>query len=269
MVTRLQALESKISEWGPSRQEFSALISELAMLNSNVRALTEVMASNLKQFEGTKERVSNVDTEKTPATGKSIGNTIHPPPHPATCEPEGADRTRYYTRVQSGRRGKEVVRAPSPPQLVLNADGPVSKNVHSPSANVEATFVEEGAGGSTSPGSDCALISPPAKALKIATTSRKRPASNARGKTIAKESAAEAGTTLALPPSKDVSNNNIELARMKQAASMKWVANFLPPQHNSCIRAEYEHKCGRNRVSATESPKNVCWRSGGNIVHEG
>ena len=115
MVTRFQALEGKISEWGPSRQEFSALISELAMLNSNVRALTEAMVSNLKHFEETKERVSKVDTEKTPATGKSIGNTIHLPPPPSTCEHEGVDRTCYYTQVQSGRRIKEVVRAPSPP----------------------------------------------------------------------------------------------------------------------------------------------------------
>ena len=226
---RLQALEGKISEWGPSQQEFYAIISELAMLNSNVRALTEAMVSNLKHFKETKEKVSKVDIEKTPATEKSIGNTIYPPPPPSTCEPEGADCTRYYTRVQSGRRVKEVVRAPSPPQLVFNADGPVSKSAHSPSTNVEATFVEEEAGGCTSLGSDCALISPLAKVLKTSTTSRKKPASNACRKVIAKESAAEAGTTLTLPPSKNVNNNNIEFARIKQAASMKWVANIPPP----------------------------------------
>lgn len=143
MATRLEALEYKISQWGPSRQDFSALISELAMLNSNIRALMEAMAFNLKHFEEIKQWKSKVDVEKTRATGMNIGKTIHPPPPLSTSEPEGAERTRYYTRVHSGRRNKEVVRASSPLRLVLNAEGLVSNNVQSPSVNVETTPSDE------------------------------------------------------------------------------------------------------------------------------
>lgn len=166
MHTRLRALEGKLSEWGPSWQDFFALISELAMLNSNVRVLTDAMVSNLKNIEEMKQRKSKVDAEKTPTMDTSMGKTIQLPRPPSTNEPEGAECPRYYTRVHSGHQSKDVVRAPSLPCLVLNAEGPVSNNAQSPSLNVEAAPAEEEEGGSTSPGSDCALISPPVKAFK-------------------------------------------------------------------------------------------------------
>jgi hypothetical protein len=56
MVARLETLEAKISESSPFRLEFDALISELASLNSNVRALTKAMVSSLKQFQDKLQR---------------------------------------------------------------------------------------------------------------------------------------------------------------------------------------------------------------------
>ena len=56
----------------------------------------ETTVSNLKHFEETKQRESKVDTEKIPATGTSIMKTIQHSP-PSTSEPEGAERTCYYT----------------------------------------------------------------------------------------------------------------------------------------------------------------------------
>lgn len=72
------------------------------------------------------------------------------------------------------------MRAPSAPRPVFNEKGPMSNNMPSPPKNVEVEHGDEGAGGSMSPGSDCALISPPAKALKPAAMSRKKLASNTR-----------------------------------------------------------------------------------------
>ena len=94
--------------------------------------------------------------------------------------------------------------------MVLNVKGPVSKNVRSPSDHVEATPTDEGPGASTSPGSDCVPILPPPKALKPATTARRKPASNTRAKAVTKERAVDdddeyspaTDTTLAAPPSK-------------------------------------------------------------------
>lgn len=42
------------------------------------------------------------------------------------------------------------MRAPSPPPLVLNGEGPASNNVHLPSEHVEAAPADEGAGESRS-----------------------------------------------------------------------------------------------------------------------
>jgi hypothetical protein len=59
---------------------------------------------------------------------------------------------------------------------------------------MEAAIVDDGAGRSTSSGSDCALISPPRKAPKPTTTPRKKAAANTRGKAIfAKERGASLG----------------------------------------------------------------------------
>jgi len=58
---------------------------------------------------------------------------------------------------------------------------------------MEAAIADDGAGGSTSSGSDCALISPPRKAPKPSATPRKRVAVNVRRKVIAKEREASVG----------------------------------------------------------------------------
>ena len=64
-----------------------------------------------------------------PVANTSIGKTVQPSPPPSLTEHEGAERTRYYTRVHSGSRSMEVARVASPPCLVLNAEGLQSKNV--------------------------------------------------------------------------------------------------------------------------------------------
>jgi hypothetical protein len=114
MAARLEALEAKISECAPFRLKFGALIFELASLNSNVRALTETMVSTLKQSQDKLQRVSKLDAEETPAANTSIGNTTHHSLPSSLSDPEGAERTRYYTRMNYGSRDKEVVKEPSP-----------------------------------------------------------------------------------------------------------------------------------------------------------
>ena len=232
MQTRLGDLEGKIAECGHSRLEFGALISELAALNSSVKALTEAMLLNLKHSQA--QQKSKLDGDKASVANASIGKIVQPLAPPSLAEAEGAECTRYYTRVHSGSRGKEVARGPTPPRLVLNAEGPQSRSVPPPSKNVDVAPADEGAGASTSPGSDCALISPPAKASKPATASRRKATSNTRGKALAKERAVDAnnndlaatGTTPTVPASKKVSNNNIFFANMEWAGGMKWVASI-------------------------------------------
>jgi hypothetical protein len=101
MATRLEALEAKILECASFRLEFVALISESALLNSNVRVLTEAMISTLKQSQDKLQQVSKLDAEETLAANTSIGKTIHLPPPPPLSDPEGAERTRFYTRAHS------------------------------------------------------------------------------------------------------------------------------------------------------------------------
>lgn len=194
----------------------AGLIAELATLNSNVKALTEALMSHLTHCPYNLLQNSKLDGEKATASDMNIGKTgqPHPPPPPLTVtELAGTEGTRFYTRVHPGSRGKEVARATTPPPVVLNAEGPVLKNVRSPSDRVEATPTDELQGASTSPGSDCVPISPPAKARKRAAPARRKPASNARGKAVAKERAAyddddeyapATDTALAAPPSKKV-----------------------------------------------------------------
>ena len=187
--TRLQALDGKRSEC--EHHHCADLISELAILNSNVKALTEAMVSIMKHCELNPLQSSKLDGVEATAADVNIGETVPSLLPPAVTEPEGPERTRFYTRLHTGSRKKETARATTPPPVVLSAEGPVSKDVGSPSDRVEATPTDEGQGASTSPGSDCVPISPPPKALKPATTARRRPTSNARGKAAAKERAAE------------------------------------------------------------------------------
>ena len=229
MEARLQALEGKFSEYGDLRLDLGAIISELASLNSNVRAMTETMVSSLKHSEDKFQWATKVHADRPPAPNTSIGKTFHPPLPPSPTEPEDALCTRFYTRVQADSRGKEVARTPSPPHC----------------ENVEAANADDGAGGTSSPGSDCALISPPAKATKPASTPRKRAPANARGKALAKEREVRAGkeglpgsgTALTAPPAKKVSDNENVLAKIQRATTMRWVA-YIPSSNTvfACVQ---------------------------------
>jgi hypothetical protein len=85
-----------------------------------------------------------------------------------------------------------------------------------------------GCEGSTSSGSDCVLILPPAKTPKVATTSRRKPTSNARGRALMKERATDANndeaaatdTTPTVPISKKVNMTSLFFANMKWVARM-------------------------------------------------
>jgi hypothetical protein len=198
MELRLQALEGKFSEYGNLRLDVGAIVSELASLNSSVRALSEALVSSFKTLIDKLHQVPKLHADNALAATPEIGKTTTPPPLPSLGEPGVGERTRFYKWVPLGSRGKEVIRAPSPP----------------PSDNMEAAPADEGAGGSTSPGSDCALISPPAKATKPAVTPKKKPSANARGKAFAKEREVVAGnedppataTALTAAPAEKVSN---------------------------------------------------------------
>ena len=88
-------------------------------------------------------------------------------------------------------RSKRIAIDHSPLRIVLNEKGLQSKVVRSTTKPAEATPVDEKAEGSSSSGSDCALILRPPKPPKLATTSRKRPTSSAGWKTFAKEKVAD------------------------------------------------------------------------------
>jgi hypothetical protein len=209
-----------MSDSGSYRLEFGALITELATLNSNVQALTDAMHAILKYSQENRLHEAKVDADKAPAIDKSIGKTEDFIPPSKLTQAGGEERTRYYTRVHSGGR-----RGPTPPPLEFSEEGQPSKNLHVASDNLEETPAEEGPGGSTSPGSDCALISPPPpKTSKHANTSRKKPATNTRRKPTTKaraedadnEDAAATDTTATAPTSKKVSNNDNILANLKR-----------------------------------------------------
>lgn len=108
MATRLQALEGKILECGFFRLDYAALISELATLNSNVKALTEAMLLNLKHCQESTKQKLKLNGDKATVPNTNSGKTLQPPPPSPLATPEGAERTRYYTRVHSGSRSKEV-----------------------------------------------------------------------------------------------------------------------------------------------------------------
>ena len=184
MEARIQALEGKFSEYGNLRLDVGAIVSELTSLNSSVRALSEALVFSFKNLIDKLHQVPKLHADNALATIPEIGKTITPPPLPSLSEPGVEERTRFYKRVPPGSRGKEVVRAPSPP----------------PSDNTEAAHADEGAGGSTSPASDCALMFPPIKATKPAVTPRKRPNANAREKALAKEREVSPTTKIRLQP---------------------------------------------------------------------
>lgn len=80
MARRLEPLEAKFLDCGPSRLDCTAIVFKLAMLNSNMRALTDVLVSNLKHFQKSMNPDLKVDVGKTIAMNASLENTLHPAP---------------------------------------------------------------------------------------------------------------------------------------------------------------------------------------------
>ena len=203
LVTRLEAVEGKISRCGPSREDFVQLISELAKLNSNVQALTEVMVSNLKQTQNTVQPDAKVDRDKFSEANTLDRTTEQFHIAGSHSEREAAKRNRCYKQTRPVSLANEVIRPQNPLHLVFIGGPPPPINMSTSSADVDAANADDGAGGSTSPESDCALISPPAKAIVSAL--KKKTTLNARGKAIAKDRALGNVNELTISPSIKVS----------------------------------------------------------------
>lgn len=88
MATRLQALEGKILECGFFRLDYAALISELATLNSNVKALTEAMLLNLKHCQESTKQKLKLNGDKATVPNTNSGKTLQPPPPSPLATPE-------------------------------------------------------------------------------------------------------------------------------------------------------------------------------------
>ena len=131
VATRLEALEGNKLERDSFGVDFPALLNELSVLNSNVKALTEAFISNLKQTQDAAQQQSKQDGEKTLASSTPDGTTFQEFPvasrSPCTkkpgsqkgngsCEtgPQVSDRTRSNTKPQSRTRSKDIVRPRSP-----------------------------------------------------------------------------------------------------------------------------------------------------------
>ena len=173
VTTRLEALEENRIERESRGVDFAALLQELSVLNSNVKALTEAMISNLKQAQDATQHQTKEDGEKTLASSTPDGKKLKELPtaslSPCTkkqgsqkgngsCEagPPVLERSRSNTRHQSQTRSKEIVRPRSPPRGIIHVQAMVPINVPSSSTedDEDATTVEERRHGSSSPGSD-------------------------------------------------------------------------------------------------------------------
>ena len=250
--TRIQALEVKVLESEHARMEFTglkdeiatlnasvkalseAMVSSFAALNSSVKALTEAMVLSSKHGQDSTQHNLKAEEDEPPLPDTSIVNTEPPPPPPALSEPVALEGTRYYKRAQGGSRSKEVARERTPPHADLSEEGLQTKVVRSTTEPAEATPAAKETGDPSSTGSDCALISPPRKRLKLATTPRKRPASTARGKALTKERAAlidnkdlaATDASLPIPPPNKVTRNNFLLCNLKREGCTTLPASF-------------------------------------------
>ena len=199
MVGRVDALEGNLD----------ALVSELVVLNSSVKALTEAMVSKLRQKQDNTQYQSKADGHKTFASstpdarawktspsGSHSPSTKHTGSHKGNeslaSGPEVAERTRSSTLVPSEPHSGEIRREQSHTSLDMNVHAPPPVGPRLTSVDEDATTVDETADGSISPGSECALGPPPMKAIAGGPKSRKRTPSNARGKTIANDTALDA-----------------------------------------------------------------------------
>ena len=125
MVTRLEVLEGKIPECEIFWMDLGALLSELAVLNSNVKAVTEAMVSKLKQIQDKTLYQSKVDGDKTLASSTPDAKTRKTSPssslspstkHNGSHKGKGsrandleiAEHTCSNTRMQFGTQSKEI-----------------------------------------------------------------------------------------------------------------------------------------------------------------
>jgi hypothetical protein len=94
MEARLQALEGNVFEYGNYRHDLESIVSELASLNSNVRALSAAMVSSLTNFMNKLEQVSKVDVHNAMVATPGIGRTTIPASLSSLGELGGGERTR-------------------------------------------------------------------------------------------------------------------------------------------------------------------------------
>ena len=205
VVTRLEALEDNKLQRDSLGENFAALLAELSVLNANVKALTEVMISNLKPTQDTTQHQAKQDGEKTLASDTPDGKTIKEFPvaslSPCTkehgsqkgngrCEIglQVSERTRSNTKPQFQTRSKEILRPRSPLRGVIHVQAMVPINVPSSSTkdDEDATTLEERRHGSRSPGSN-GIFAPACLNLKETERPREKTTSNAQGKALAKE----------------------------------------------------------------------------------
>ena len=210
IVTRLEALEDNKLERDCMGVDFPALVAELSVLNSSVKALTEAMMSIAKQTQDSTQQQSKQDGEKTLASSTPDGNTAKGFPNaslsPCTkkpgshkgngsCEtgPQVSERTRSNTKPQSQTRSKDMIRPRSPPRGIIRVQAMVPINVPSSSTedDEDAITLEERRHGSTSPGSD-GVFAPTRLQAKATPRPRKKTTSNAQGKALGKEKALSA-----------------------------------------------------------------------------
>ena len=184
MVGRVEAVEGKIPDCESLKGDLDALVSELVVLNSSVKALTEAMVSNLKQTHDNTQCQSKADGHKTLASSTPVAQTWKTSPSgshsPSTKHdgshkgneslasgPKVAERTRSSTLVPSDTHSGEILRAQSHTSLDMNVHAPPPAVVRLPCADEDATTVDETADGSISPGSDCAFGPPSMNAIAV------------------------------------------------------------------------------------------------------
>ena len=229
VISRGEAFENNQLERVPLQVDFDALVAKLVIamnssvatlteamssnmgaVNSSVKALTEAIILNLKQTQDATQHQSKQDGEKTLASntlnGKSCIELPVAPPSPwkqkhgwqkgnGSCEigPQVSERTRSNTKPQSQTRSKEIVRPRSPLRGTDRVNRNETINVPSTTEDDEgATTPKEKRRGSTSPSSNDMFTAPHKKA-KATQRPRKKTASNAQGKAIAKEKTLVAG----------------------------------------------------------------------------
>lgn len=120
VVTRLQALEEKMPAQDMARADFASLLSQLAVLNSNVEALTAAMISHMRQTQDTTQLHSKVGCGKTLASSTPDGKVRKEHPSgsmsPSTKYNDESTRGRgslplVYERTRSNARGNSETKS--------------------------------------------------------------------------------------------------------------------------------------------------------------